>query len=277
MIGVIFEMGVQSLIAAERIQQESVIIAHLEMLVRARVVQDYVAASNSISRVGTNVVPRLLDIVRTNCPLFDGPRFTAAEFLEVPAFADELSLQVALGCRVIGDHAEPVFRKLTNQLFDNDWNRARVALEILINVGPRGLTLIFESFASSNGPTRLGKSFESTVCQSVQHSPRLLLPALVGVYERGDQWTRDRAQRILRKIFSGGDLFEADVDTLMPLFVANLENPDRFIRSQVLVHLALYGTNMSGAVPYVEKRLNDGDPATRSAATNTLRSIQPRK
>lgn len=244
----------------------------LNLLTKAQTEQAFAHSSNAIYQLGTNAVSLLVKIAQTNAPSLEDSGFFPAPFLNAFAGGNEQSLKVALGAKVLGPLAEPVFKELTNHLSGNDWNTARSAASTLLNSGSAGIWELMRAYGSPNRPWVLGASLRTDLIIAIDGYPDHFIPILIDIYEYSEPNTREASKELLRTTL-GKSLEAHNIDTLMPILLTHLRTSDQFIRSQILSYLNRCNGHTNLALPEIVKRLNDSDETVRLAATNALEAI----
>jgi len=242
-------------------------------LIHATNEQSFAYSSNAIRELGTNAVSVLLQIAETNVPTFDVMNYYPAPFLNALAGGNEFSLQVALGARVLGPLAKPLFSKLTNQAGGNDRDVHWVATSTLMNAGAAGIWELMR--ARSDSHIGLGPPFSGYFHQLIEMNPRHYIPIFIDIYQRGEPNMRKESRKLLSDVFCY-DLNPGS-DELIPFLQKQFQDSDGFLRSQILFHLGRCTNRPTLVLPVITKSLEDSDATVRTAATNALNAIKAAK
>lgn len=244
----------------------------LNLLIHAKTEQSFAVSSNAIRQLGTNAVSLLVKVAETNFfPFVQYPSFIPASFLHVQVGGNDESLMVALGARVLGPLAAPIYAQLTNNMTRRDQEpsvigrRYTVAMITLINSGSMGIWEIMRAIGSTN--------VSRDLLYAIENMPEHLLPIFVDIHQNGEAKISEASQWLLSRSLAS-DLDIGHIEELMPLLKVYLQKGDPFLKWQVLAYLGRCTHRMSLAIPVITSQFNDPDETVRIAATNALNYIE---
>ncbi len=223
------------------------------------------AAFIAFREMGTNAIPALLKIIRSDDPPFESFIFElnrVQSLVHFPGGETWLERDAASSALyAMGANAKPAFSTLTNLLFHT--NSAVFSAIPLAGMGSEGLPPLFAALTNQNAGIRLSAA---NGLARERSDLNIVVPALIA--RLGDQNIA-----VHRTAVGALGRLHAEPGLAVPSLMKDYPGNDPLLRRVILRALSRFGTNASAAVPMLIGALTDSDQDVRKQAASALKRI----
>src|SRR5258708_15033334 len=228
------------------------------------------AALVAIREMGTNAIPALLKIFKSDDPPFQGMLWALnrrQSLLHFPV-SDKPYPRWAASAALyaMGANARPAFPALTNLLFHSDtlFNSAAPAIP-LAGMGSEGLPPLLAALTNQNAVSRHAAA---TGLGWARSDLNIVVPALIARLSDRDWWVHCEAALALGHL-------HAEPGLAVPALMKDYPGNDPKLRSEILRAIGRFETNASAAVTKLLQALSHSDPTAVNPAASALQQIHP--